>query len=101
MTSMNPPAMGWIFFDKETLKGRWGNKSASIDNIKGPWDWTDYEDGMTLEGKEAFVAVEEEPGEWALYFDRHENGRGLPQGKLSLPISLDREPTEEKDQQVD
>lgn len=93
--------MGWLFIDKDTLEARYGNKSASIHNIKGPWDWTDDENGMVLEGKEAFVAVREEDGLWRLYFDRNEDGRGLPEGKLVLPISLDRELKDVAEQQVD
>jgi hypothetical protein len=29
---------------------------------------------MTLEGWEGFVVVEEQPGSWALYFDRDDDG---------------------------
>lgn len=91
MTSMTPPAMGWLYVDKDTLEAKYGNKTASIEHIKGPWDWTEDESGVLLEDKEAFVAVQEKPGEWALYFDRREDRSALPKGKLALPISLDRE----------
>lgn len=41
-----------------------------MDHVVGPWNWTEDEKGIILEGSDAFVAVEEEEGEWALYFDR-------------------------------
>lgn len=89
--------MGWIYVDKDTLEAKYGNKSASIDHVKGPWDWTEDQAGMVLEGKEAFVAVEEQPGIWAVYFDRDENGKSLPKGKTVLPISIDRKPIKPKE----
>ena len=105
MISLNPPAMGWIYADSGTLEAKYGNRSASIEHVKGPWDWTSDQTGVTLEGKEAFVAVEEEVAvedgktekRWALYFDRTETGKGLPRGKQVLPISLDRNPTKPKE----
>ena len=96
LTSANPPAMGWLYADKTTLELKYGNRSASVDNIFGPWDWTPDEEGVTLEGKEAFVAVEEGEGVWAVYFDRGEDGAGLPPGKRILPISVERKLTNQE-----
>jgi hypothetical protein len=36
------------------------SRAAAEGHILGPWDWTDDETGLTLEGWEIFVAVEEE-----------------------------------------
>ena len=67
----------------------------------GPWDWTKDERVITLENSDAFVAVEEEEGQWALYFDR--DGDDLAsvlgeQGKLDnafVPVRLVRQIAEE------
>ncbi|KAI9667101.1 MAG: hypothetical protein M1831_001278 [Alyxoria varia] len=96
LTSANPPAMGWIYADKDTMELKYGNRTASVEHIIGPWDWTPDEEGVTLEEKEAFVAVEEETGVWAVYFDRGEDGGGLPRGKRTLPISVERKPTNQE-----
>ncbi len=92
MISDNPPAMGWIYVDKNTMELRYGNKSASINHIVGPWDMTDDDKGVTLEGQEAFVAVEEQDNEFAVYYDRKMDGQSLPKGKRILQISIERQP---------
>lgn len=94
MTSDDPPAMGWIYVDKDTLEVKYGNRSASIKHIVGPWDWTEDEEGLILEKQEAFVAVQEQPGVWAIYYDRYLDGEGLPD-KPTLAISLERHPKDE------
>lgn len=72
-----------------------------MEHIVGPWDWTKDERVILLEEKDAFVAVEEEEGEWALYFDRDGDqlARVLEmQGKLDnafVPVSLVRKVAEE------
>lgn len=45
---------------------------------------------MTLEGWEGFVVVEEDPGIWALYFDRDDNGlrSKVAQGTRVLEVEL-------------
>ncbi|PHH90548.1 hypothetical protein CDD83_3353 [Cordyceps sp. RAO-2017] len=47
---------------------------------------------MTLEGWEGFVAVEEFPGIWALYFDRDDDGLvgKVPMGTRVLEVELTR-----------
>jgi hypothetical protein len=66
----NPPLLNWIYADKDTYEMKYGNRTQSVEHLVGPWDWTEDEKTILLEGKSAFVAVEEEEGEWALYFDR-------------------------------
>jgi len=69
--SNNPPALGWIYVDKNTHELKYGNRSQSIEHVVGPWDWTDDEKTVTLEYKKgAFLAVEENGSGWGLYFDR-------------------------------
>ena len=89
MISKSPPAMGWIYVDRHTLEARYGNRTASIDHIVGPWDWTLDESRVMLEDKEAFVAVED--GEnWPVYFNRNGNRAELPAGKRILPVKIER-----------
>ncbi len=68
---------------------KYGARSETAGHILGPWSWTDDEEGLTLEEWEGFVAIEEEDGSWALYFDRNDEGSGLPEGK-TLEVSLNR-----------
>ena len=90
MVSQDPPTMNWIYVDRDTLEVKYGNRSKSREQIVGPWDWTDDELGLTLEDHERFVAVEERPGVWAVYFDRADDYGGLPRKKRVLDISLER-----------
>ncbi|KAJ5676587.1 uncharacterized protein N7477_002220 [Penicillium maclennaniae] len=66
----NPPLLNWIYADKDTYELKYGNRTQSVEHLVGPWDWTEDEKTILLEQKSTFVAVEEEEGEWALYFDR-------------------------------
>ena len=71
--------LNWIYVDNTTLELKYGNRTASIQHIVGEWDWTEDEAGLTLEGWEGFVAVEEEEKDglrWALYFDRDDDKLG-------------------------
>lgn len=80
---------------------KYGNRSQSVAHIVGPWSWTKDERVVLLEEKNAFVAVEEEEGQWALYYDR--DGDELSavleeQGKLDcafVPVTLVRVLAEE------
>ncbi|KAF9885946.1 hypothetical protein FE257_012236 [Aspergillus nanangensis] len=68
--SDDPPMLNWIYADKDTHELKYGNRSQSVEHVVGPWDWADEETTITLEEKHALVAVEEEDGSWAVYFDR-------------------------------
>lgn len=96
MSSKAPPAMGWVYVDRDTRELRYGNRSTSMPHIVGEWDWTEDEVGVLLQGVEAFVAVEEQEGVWAVYWDRKGDGKGLPKGKRVLEISVERRPIEEE-----
>ena len=90
--------------DNTTLELKYGNRTASIQHIVGEWDWTEDETGLTLEGWEGFVVVEEEEKDglrWALYFDRNDDklGKGKRvQGREVLECSLERRVLSEEQQ---
>ena len=90
--------------DNTTLELKYGNRTASIQHIVGEWDWTEDEAGLTLEGWEGFVAVEEEEKDglrWALYFDRNDDklGKGKRvQWREALECCLERRVLSEEQQ---
>lgn len=83
-------ALNWIYVDKETYEVKYGLRVDAQPNITGPFDCTRQDRRMTLEGWEGFVAVEEEPGLWALYFDRDDDGlqTRVPEGTRVLEVDL-------------
>lgn len=95
--SNDPPMLNWIYCDKETLELRYGNRTASIQHVVGPWNWTEDEAGVLLEDWEGFVAVEENEREdglkWAVYYDKYNDdlasGRKV-NGMRLLQCSLER-----------
>jgi hypothetical protein len=95
--SVDPPMLNWIYVDKDTLELKYGNRTQSINHIIGPWDWTEDEEGVTIDGWEGFYAVKEPERpdglKWAIYYDRWDddfgNGR-LVGGKMRLQCSLER-----------
>lgn len=93
-SGVDPPSMGWLYADKDTLEMKYGNKTTSTPHIYGPWDLTEDDEGLLLQGEELFVAVEEKEGQWALYYDKQGDGTGLPEGKAILPVSIERKPVE-------
>ena len=60
--------------DQESYEVKYGLRAESEDHLIGPWDCTPVDKRVTLEGWEGFMAVQEEPGSWALYFDQDDNG---------------------------
>jgi hypothetical protein len=97
MSSKSPPALGWIYVDRDTREVKYGNKTTSMPHIVGRWGWTEDEVGVVLNSKrEMFVAVEEEDDMWAVYWDRKGDGAGLPEGKKVLEISMERQSIEEE-----
>jgi len=69
-----PPILNWVYVDRETYEVKHGVRLDAQPNITGPFNCTRPDRRLTLEGWEGFVAVEEEDGIWALYFDRDDNG---------------------------
>jgi hypothetical protein len=99
--SANPPLLNWIYADVNTHEMKYGNRSQSVTHIVGPWDWTEDERVLSLEESTRFVAVEEDEGEWALYFDGDGDDCEAileEQGKLDkafVPVKLVRRLAEE------
>ncbi|KAJ7856332.1 hypothetical protein B0H13DRAFT_2576839, partial [Mycena leptocephala] len=60
----DPPELNWIYADFDPLELKYGHKSASQDNIHGPWDWTDDQKALVLDDWKEFVVLEESPGVW-------------------------------------
>jgi hypothetical protein len=88
--SNSPPMLNWIFIDRKTLELKFGNRSAAQGQIIGSWGWTENEERLTLEEKDAFVAVQEDDESWGLYYDRFGDWSGLPTEGRILDISLQR-----------
>ncbi|KAF4303375.1 hypothetical protein GTA08_BOTSDO09442 [Botryosphaeria dothidea] len=74
------PILNWIYIDKETYALKYGVRDIAQPHLTGPFDCTRQDRRLTFEDWEGFVAVEEQPMVWALYFDRDDNGL---KGKVS------------------
>ena len=92
--SVDPPMLNWIYVDKDTLEVKYASRSGSIAHHVGSFDWTseDSEDScITLDDWEGFLAVEEGNGQWALYFDLHDDGlESRKKGRKTVEVSLQR-----------
>lgn len=86
MASDDPPALHWMFVDKDTGEMKHGKRADTLGHVIGPWYWSNDERWLTLRGDmTGFVAVEEEVEEveegenkkWALYLDRDRDGGGV------------------------
>ena len=71
---------------------RHGNRTQSREHHVGPWDWTEGDQvGLTFEGWEGFMAVQDDDGEWQLFFDRNDDGLKNFVGKRrKLEVTLKR-----------
>ena len=87
----DPPQLNWIYIDQETYEVKYGNRAESEAHLTGPWDCTKVEKRITFDSWEGFMAVQEEKGVWALYFDQDDNGlEGKTEKKRVLEIELTR-----------
>lgn len=69
--SDDPPALNWIYVDKDGHEVRHGSRQETVGHIIGPWGWSADEQWLTLEGDDAkFVAVEQENRKWCIVYDR-------------------------------
>jgi hypothetical protein len=62
--------MNWIYIDRDTYEVKFGARAYAEQNLTGPFDCTRQDRRLTFGGWEGFVAVQQEGGFWALYFDR-------------------------------
>lgn len=69
--SDDPPALGWIFVDKDSHLIRYGSRGETLGgHTIGPWHWSNDEHYLTLEGSDSnFVAVQLENEKWAVAWD--------------------------------
>ena len=78
VTTVNDENMlNWVYVDSQTSEVRYAVRAEAEQHLTGPMDMTIDSSGekrLTFEKWEGFVAVEEPDGEWALYFDRADNG---------------------------
>lgn len=92
--SDEPPQLNWIYVDRETYEVKYGTRAVSERHIVGPWDCTRIDKRITLEGWEGFMAVRVGLEEWALYFDREDDGlKGIvsPETRILEVVLMKRE----------
>ncbi|KAI0477532.1 hypothetical protein GGR56DRAFT_637741 [Xylariaceae sp. FL0804] len=101
--SDDPPMLNWIYVDRATHEVKYGLRADAQAHITGPFDCTRQDRRLTLQGWEGFVAVEELPGTWALYFDADDDGLGakVPMGTRVLEVELTRREKKERRPQPD
>ena len=114
--SVDPPMLNWIYVDKDTFELKYASRTGSIAHHVGSYDWTnetnDKQSGqrdrsakrrekervervggdcITFDDWEGFLAVEEEPDKWALYFDLNDDGlKEHKKGRMTAEVSLCR-----------
>jgi hypothetical protein len=88
-----PPIMNWIYIDRDTYEVKFGVRGYAEHNLTGPFDCTRQDRRLTFGGWEGFVAVQQEGGLWALYFDRDRDGlkKQIEAGRPVIEIELLRQ----------
>lgn len=69
--------LNWVYVDSETYKVTYGTRAVAEQHLTGPMGLTRMDDGgskITMDGWDGFMAVEDDEGEWSLYFDKDSNG---------------------------
>lgn len=91
-TSNHLPIMNWLYIDSTTYRLHYGIRNEAEGNITGPFDCTDHSRRVTLFKWEGWCAVEEQSGQWAVYFDIDDDGLHgkVPLGTRVLEIELER-----------
>lgn len=99
--SIDPPMLNWLYVDKDTFEVKYSNRSGSIAHHVGSYDWTsdsNEDSSVTFNEWEGFLAVEEEDGAWALYFDMDDDGlKAMAKGKNTVEVSLVRRVIEDQE----
>jgi hypothetical protein len=95
------PKLNWLYASKTTRELHYGPRAEAKKHKVGPWDWTEDEQGLTLDEEECLVAVEEERGGygWAVYWDREDDclkEHGIGKDKRVLKCSLERRLVEQQ-----
>ncbi|KAF2655181.1 hypothetical protein K491DRAFT_576369, partial [Lophiostoma macrostomum CBS 122681] len=86
------PIMNWLFIDVDTHQLRHGVRKNAEGHITGPFDCTATNRRITLQGWEGWCVVEEQPGDWAVYFDVHDDAlqKKVARGTRVLEIEIER-----------
>ncbi|KAM0428553.1 hypothetical protein ACHAPT_006913 [Fusarium lateritium] len=95
MVSDDPPALNWIYVDKDTHAVTYGARKDTVGHVIGPWGWSEDDRFLTLEGDhDSFVAVREEgPGgeeRWAVYWDPEGDIEDENEDETCRPVRLRR-----------
>lgn len=98
--SRSKPKLNWLYADRTTREVKYWPRDEAKKHIVGSWDWTEDEQGLTLDDEESLVAVEEESGGygWAVYWDKDDDALekvGIKKEKRVLRCSLERRLVEE------
>lgn len=89
--SDDPPQLNWVYMDALSCELKYGLRVDAEPNVVGPWTVTPVERRTIFEGWEGFMAVKEECGNWAIYFDYNDDGlTGFADGKQKMEIELTR-----------
>ena len=94
--SDDPPALNWIYVDKDTHAVAYGGRKDTLGHVIGPWGWSEDEQYLTLEGEyDNFVAVLEDTEgspRWAVYWDPDEEILEKLDEEKCQPLLLRRRP---------
>ena len=95
VTTINDENMlNWVYVDSETYQMKYGVRAEAEKHLTGPMDLLlgkDEERRLSFDGWEGFVVVKAHAGEWALYFDKDDNGlREKAHGKAVVEVELVR-----------
>jgi len=95
--------MNWINVDRDTNEVKFGTRAWAEHNLTGPFDCTRQERRLTFGGWEGFVAVQEDGGFWALYFDRDSDSlkSKVKEGTVVIEVELYRKEVRNKQRKVD
>ena len=91
MASDDPPALHWIYVDKDSLELRHGGRPATVGQLIGPWNWSEDEEWLVLEQSPYFLAVEGDDSAWSIYYDRDKDLAQKLAPRRTVIITLHRE----------
>lgn len=69
--------LNWVYLDSESYRVTYGTRAVAEKHLTGPMGLTVMADGqskVTMDNWDGYMAVEDENGEWSLYFDKDSNG---------------------------
>ena len=70
--------LNWVYTDSETYRVTYGIRVKAEQEITGPMGLTLMAEGagskITMDGWDGFMAVEDDEGDWSLYFDKDSDG---------------------------